>query len=70
VLSGKRACPPEDVGGPWGYENFLEALADPKHPDHEDLAEWCGGPLDPEIFDVNAINRVFHGGWEPSKRSG
>jgi hypothetical protein len=70
VLSGKRACPPEDVGGPWGYANFLEALADPKHPDHEDLAEWCGEPFDPEAFDVNAINRAFHGGWEPSKRSG
>jgi len=70
VLSGKRACPPEDVGGPWGYANFLEALADPKHPDHEDLAEWCGGPFDPEAFDVNAINRAFHGGWGPSRRSG
>ena len=70
VLSGKRACPPEDVGGPWGYANFLEALADPRHPDHEDLAEWCGDPFDPEAFDVNAINRAFHGGWGPSRRSG
>ena len=69
VLSGKRACPPEDVGGPWGYANFLEALADPKHPDHEDLAEWCGDPFDPEAFDVNAINRAFHSGWGPSTRS-
>jgi hypothetical protein len=55
------------VGGPWGYANFLEALADPKHPDHEDLSEWCGEPFEPEAFDVNAINRVFHGGWKPSK---
>jgi len=69
VLSGKRACPPEDVGGPWGYANFLEALADPKHPDHEDLSEWCGEPFDPEAFDVNAINRAFHGGWGPSRQS-
>jgi hypothetical protein len=69
VLSGKRACPPEDVGGPWGYANFLKALADPKHPDHEDLAEWCGAPFDPEAFDVNAINRAFHGGWAPPRRT-
>lgn len=70
VLSGKRACPPEDVGGPWGYANFLEAVGDPKHPDHEDLVEWCGDLFDPEAFDVNAINRAFHGGWDPSKRTG
>jgi Plasmid pRiA4b ORF-3-like protein len=70
VLSGKRACPPEDVGGPWGYADFLEALADPKHPDHEDLAQWCGEPFDPEAFDANAINRAFHGGWGPSRRTG
>ena len=70
VLRGERACPPEDVGGPWGYANFLEALGDPKHPDHEDLVEWCGDSFDPGAFDVNAINRAFHGGWEPSKRTG
>ncbi len=70
LLSGKRACPPEDVGGPWGYANFLEALVDPKHPDHEDLVEWCGDSFDPEAFDVNAINRAFGGGWEPSRPTG
>ena len=40
ALSGK--CPPEDVGGPPGYENFLEAIADPKHPEHVDIMEWNG----------------------------
>jgi Plasmid pRiA4b ORF-3-like protein len=34
-VSGRRACPPEDVGGPWGYDGFLEAMADPTHPEHE-----------------------------------
>src|SRR6266508_3874429 len=29
--AGKRACPPEDVGGVWGYQEFLEAIADPGH---------------------------------------
>ncbi len=34
-IKGKRACPPEDVGGVWGYEEFLEAIADPKHKEHD-----------------------------------
>lgn len=54
---GARACPPEDCGGSWGYENLLAALADPKHEDHEDLTEWIGGSFDAEAFDVEAINR-------------
>ena len=40
-------CPPEDVGGFPGYEEFLEAMADPKHPEHSTLKEWYGGPFDP-----------------------
>ena len=27
------------------------------------------GGFDPEAFDVNAINRAFHGGWGPSRQS-
>jgi hypothetical protein len=49
-LEGARACPPEDVGGVWGYAEFLEALADPKHEQHEEFVEWAG-PFDPEKFD-------------------
>lgn len=56
-LKGKRACPPEDVGGVWGYADFLEALQDPEHPDHEDLREWIGGSFDPEAFDLEEINQ-------------
>lgn len=39
-LTGKRACPPEDCAGPWGYGNLLAALSDPMHEDHEELTEW------------------------------
>jgi Plasmid pRiA4b ORF-3-like protein len=54
-LDGKRACPPEDVGGPWGYSDFLEAIADPENDRHEELLEWSG-PFDPEEFDLDAVN--------------
>jgi hypothetical protein len=67
VVAGKRACPPDDVGGIGGYYDFLDAIKDPKHPDHHDMMEWCGGSFDPEAFDVQEINRLFHGGWGPAK---
>jgi hypothetical protein len=49
-VDGARACPPEDVGGVGGYEEFLEALVDPKHEQHEDFVQWAG-PFDSEKFD-------------------
>jgi hypothetical protein len=55
-LTGKRACPPEDVGGVWGYETFLEAMADPTHPEHEVYTEWIGDEFDAEAFDLEGIN--------------
>lgn len=67
VLAGKRACPPEDVGGVGGYYEFLRAISDPDHPDHGDMMEWWGRPFDPDAFDVQAINRAFHGGWGPAR---
>ncbi len=56
-LAGKRACPPEDVGGIWGYADFLAAIRDPEHPEHDELLEWAGGGFDLEAFDLEAINR-------------
>lgn len=55
-IKGKRACPPEDVGGTWGYESFLEAIKDPKHPEHADYIEWIGDDFDPEAFDLDRVN--------------
>jgi hypothetical protein len=54
---GARACPPEDCGGPGGYERLLQALADPGHEEHVSLRRWVGGLFDPEGFDLNAVNR-------------
>jgi hypothetical protein len=56
-LEGARACPPEDCGGPWGYPNFLEAIGNPAHAEHEDMLEWIGGKFDPEAFDLKTVNR-------------
>ena len=53
---GKCACPPEDVGGVWGYQELLEAMRDPRHPEHEDMVEWIGGEFDPEAFDLRGVN--------------
>jgi hypothetical protein len=58
-LDGARACPPEDVGGMSGYEDFLEAIKNPKHPEHEDRVEWIGGSFDPEALDVDEVNRAL-----------
>jgi hypothetical protein len=56
-LTGKRACPPEDCGGIWGYASLLEAIRDPEHPEHEEMVDWVGGELDPEAFDLDEVNR-------------
>ena len=56
-LGGKRACPPEDVGGIGGYAEFLDALADPEHPEHDRYLEWIGDSFDAEAFDTRKANR-------------
>jgi len=56
-LKGSRACPPEDIGGIWGYADFLDAIHDPEHPEHDDMIEWSGGHFDPEAFDLDEVNR-------------
>ena len=61
-LEGARACPPEDVGGVWGYQEFLETITDPEHEDHDGLLEWAGGSFDPEAFDPAAATREMHRG--------
>lgn len=56
-LAGKRSAPPEDCGGIWGYQDFLAAIGDPKHPEHEEMLEWVGGDFDPEAFDLDEVNQ-------------
>lgn len=59
-IDGRRAGPPEDCGGLWGYEELLKILADPSHPEHAEYAEWAsvwgGANLDPDAFDPNQFS--------------
>jgi len=58
-IAGANACPPEDVGGPPGYLEFLHAIRDPIHPDHLQHLQWNGGPFDPAGFSLNDANRAI-----------
>lgn len=60
-LTGRRGCPPEDVGGPWGYAEFLDAYADPQHDEHEEMREWAGPYFDPEAFDADEVTGFLQG---------
>jgi len=53
---GKRAAVPEDSGGIGGYEDMLEIIKDPSHPEYEDTIEWLGDDFDPEHFDPKDIS--------------
>ena len=55
-LIGKRACPPEDVGGVVGYAEFLEVIEDPEHDEWLDKIEWLGCEFDPDSFDARLAN--------------
>ena len=57
LIEAEGRCPPEDIGGPWGYGAFLEAMADPEHERHEEMVEWCGPEFDPNQVDRDAIGR-------------
>jgi hypothetical protein len=60
---GRRAAPPEDCGGIWGYEALLEILDDPRHPEHDERLEWLGldspADLDPTDFDAQRVTAAL-----------
>jgi hypothetical protein len=59
-IAGKRACPPEDVGGVSGYLRFVNAIEDPQNEEHEDMLNWVGCDFDPNSFDARHVNwRIF-----------
>jgi hypothetical protein len=62
-VDGKRACPPEDCGGAYGYAEIVRMVKEPKYePDgssREEMLEWLGGSFDPEEFDIARVNKLF-----------
>lgn len=54
-IAGQGACPPDDVGGVPGFENFVLAMADPAHPEHDELKSWYGGSFDPAAFSADDV---------------
>ena len=54
-IDGERTAPPEDVGGPPGFMDFVEAMAKPRHPQRKDLVRWHGGPFNPVDFGAERI---------------
>lgn len=55
-VDGARACPPEDCGGVWGYDNLLKILKNRKHPEHRSMKDWLGRDIDAAAFDVVKTN--------------
>ena len=53
LVDATGRCPPEDVGGPWGYAGFLEAIGDPEHESHAEMVQWAGAPFDPNTVDFD-----------------
>ena len=55
-IEGKRACPPENIGGISGYSHILDVLEDPDDLRYDDMIEWIGWNFDPKHFDLDDIN--------------
>lgn len=60
-IAGENAGPPDDVGGPHRYSEFVAAIADRRHEEHEEMLRWIGGVFDPKGFDLNRLNREWKG---------
>ena len=58
-LGGERRCPPEDVGGPHGYEEFLEVIFQPDHEEFDHYRNWAGSEFEPEKFDLKKVNETL-----------
>ncbi len=59
-LTGKGKRPPEDCGGVWGYQDFLETVNNPQQPEYEETREWAllaeGEEWDVREFDIEKVN--------------
>ncbi|MBO4851648.1 MAG: plasmid pRiA4b ORF-3 family protein [Prevotella sp.] len=63
-LAGKGACPPEDCGGPWGYEEIKRLFAEePDSEETKEYREWMGmeegEEFDPTRFNIYIVNGIL-----------
>lgn len=58
-LDGKRNRPPEDCGGPSGYEDLLKVISNPEDEEYDEMMEWLGPGFDPEYIDIKEINKML-----------
>ena len=58
-LGGKMSCPPEDIGGVWGYMQMLEIMKQPGHKEYERYMDWLGGDFDPDHFNLEEVNHLL-----------
>jgi hypothetical protein len=58
-LDGENAWPPDDVGGTNVYSEFVEAVTDPEHEEHDRMVQWADGPFDPSEFDLAKANALM-----------
>ena len=61
LIAGKGACPPEDCGGPGGYERLKEIVADKTHPEYQDMKEWLYPGDEDDLFDEDEVI------WDPNE---
>jgi hypothetical protein len=61
LVAAKGACPPEDCGGPWGYAELKEIVADASHEQHQQMLDWLGlensSAFDPDAVTTDQIEQ-------------
>jgi Plasmid pRiA4b ORF-3-like protein len=55
-LAGEGACPPEDCGGSYGFEEFKAIITGPPSTERDEMLQWAGGDYDPARFNLTAAN--------------
>jgi hypothetical protein len=55
LVAAAGCCPPEDVGGAFGYQEFVAAISDPNHERHTEMKEWCDADIDPAVAPVGHL---------------
>lgn len=68
-ISGERCGPPEDCGGPRGFQEFVEIMSNPRHKEYKSMKQWYGGTFDQDKFSLPTANKrimehlVYPQGW-------